>query len=161
MSTPRSFPTALAASEAPARPKPAQYPAPLAIAIENREKRSLGDLFGITNFGINLTRILPGGCSALRHAHARQDEFIYILEGCPTLVTNEGDTLLAPGMCAGFPAGTGNAHHLINRTESAVVYLEVGDRTAQDTVTYPDEDLQAICGTDGKWQYQRKDGSPY
>jgi uncharacterized cupin superfamily protein len=161
MSTPRSFPTALAASEAPAIPKPAQYPAPLAIAIENREKRSLGNPFGITNFGINLTRILPGGCSSLRHAHARQDEFIYILEGCPTLVTNEGDTLLAPGMCAGFPAGTGNAHHLVNHTESAVVYLEVGDRTAQDTVTFPDEDLQAVCGADGRWQYQRKNGSPY
>jgi uncharacterized cupin superfamily protein len=129
--------------------------------MAGREKRPLGDLFGLTNFGVNLTRLVPGAVSALRHAHSRQDEFIYILQGEPTLVTNAGETQLRPGMCAGFKAGTGDAHHLANRTTTEVVYLEVGDRTAGDVGSYPDDDIQAVLGADGKWQFVHKDGSPY
>lgn len=95
-----------------------------------REKHPLGDLFGLTNFGVNLTRLAPGALSTLRHAHTKQDEFVYILKGHPTLHTDEGRTQLSPGMCAGFKAGTGNGHHLINETSEEVVYLEVGDRNA-------------------------------
>ena len=90
--------------------------------MARREKRPLGDLFGLTNFGVNLTRLAPGGESALRHAHSRQDEFIYVLEGKPTLITDAGETPLEPGMCAGFKADTGDAHHLVNRTRSDVVH---------------------------------------
>lgn len=129
--------------------------------MSGREKRPLGDLFGLANFGVNLTRIAPGGCSALRHAHARQDELIYILEGTPVLVTDEGETPLAPGMCAGFKAGTGNGHQLVNRGDTDVVYLEVGDRSAGDSVVYPDDDLQAVLGSDGQWRFLHKDGTPY
>jgi uncharacterized cupin superfamily protein len=126
-----------------------------------REKRALGDLFGLTNYGVNLTRLAPGGMSALRHAHARQDEFIYILEGQPTLVTDAGETLLGPGMCAGFKAGTGDGHHLINRTRSDVTYLEIGDRSAGDSAVYPDDDIQFSVSADGKRRFTRKDGTPY
>ncbi|MEQ8806868.1 MAG: cupin domain-containing protein, partial [Rhodospirillales bacterium] len=98
--------------------------------------------------------------SALLHRHTRQDEFIYILEGAPTLVTEDGETELSPGMCAGFPAG-GSAHHLVNRTAADVLYLEVGDRTPGDAASYPRDDIQARMGDDGKWQFSRKDGSPY
>lgn len=129
--------------------------------MEKRAKRPLGELFGLANFGVNLTRLAPGGISSLRHAHAKQDEFVYVLEGDPTLVTDAGETPLAPGMCAGFRAGTGDAHHLVNRTTRDVVYLEIGDRSAGDLVTYPDDDLQAQLGPDGKWRYSRKDGTPY
>ena len=118
-------------------------------------------MFGLTNFGVNLTRLAPGAMSALRHAHVLQDEFIYVLSGRPTLITDRGDTELAPGVCAGFKAGTGEAHHLVNRTGEDVVYLEVGDRTAGDAVTYPDDDLKAILGDDGKWSFAHKDGTPY
>lgn len=90
-------------------PVPALYPEPFASLMAGREKRPLGDLFGLANFGVDLTRIAPGGCSALRHAHACQDEFIYVLEGNPVLVTDAGETLLAPGICAGFRAGTAMA----------------------------------------------------
>ena len=83
----------------------------VARVAPGRGKRALGELFGLTNFGVNLTRLAPGGQSALRHAHGKQDEFVYILEGEPTLVTNAGETPLKPGMCAGFKAGTGDAHH--------------------------------------------------
>ena len=128
--------------------------------MAGREKRQLGDLFGLTNFGVNLTRLAPGAASALRHAHTRQDEFIYVLRGQPMLHTDEGRTRLSPEMCAGFKAGTGNGHRLINETAEEVVYLEIGDRTPGDEGSYPDDDLKAML-VEGKWKFAHKDGSPY
>jgi uncharacterized cupin superfamily protein len=125
-----------------------------------REKRPLGDLFGLANFGVNLTRLAPGGVSALRHAHTRQDEFIYVLSGSPILHSEEGRTQLSSGMCAGFKAGTGNAHCLINESSEEVVYLEIGDRTAGDEGSYPDDDLIGRL-IDGHWMFFHKDGAPY
>lgn len=153
-------PVAIHAAEAPARTKRSNYPEPFASRVAGREKRPLGDLFGITNFGVNLTRVAPNSISALRHAHSKQDEFIYILQGHPTLHTNAGRTQLAPGMCAGFKAGTGNGHHLINETAEEVIYLEVGDRTPGDEGSFPDDDLKAML-VDGKWKFLHKDGTPY
>ena len=153
-------PVAIVASQAPPRTKSSTYPEPFASRMAGREKRPLGDLFGLTNFGVNLTRLLPGGSSALRHAHSRQDEFIYILQGNPVLVTDAGETQLCAGMCAGFRFGTGNGHQLLNRTSEEAVYLEVGDRSAGDTAVYSDEDMQAAM-VEGKWQYSHKDGTPY
>ncbi len=155
------FPVAVAAAEVAPRAKGSNYPEPFASRMARREKRRLGDLFGLTNFGVNLTRIAPGGASALRHVHSKQDEFVYILAGRPTLITDSGETPLAPGMCAGFKAGTGDAHHLVNRTSEEVVYLEVGDRTAGDSATYPDDDLVAAPGPDGNRQFRHKDGRAY
>ena len=154
-------PAAVPAKDAPLRTGRSIYPEPFASRVGGREKRPLGDLFGLTNFGVNLTRIPPGGVSALRHAHARQDEFIYVVEGAPTLITNGGETLLQPGMCAGFKAGTGDAHHLVNRTNGFVTYLEIGDRSAGDSVNYPDDDVQFVVGSDGKRKALHKDGSAY
>jgi uncharacterized cupin superfamily protein len=151
---------AIDAAQVLPRTKPSNYPEPFASRMTGRQKRSLGDVFGLTNFGINLTRLAPNAISALRHAHTQQDEFIYILQGHPTLQTDTGKTQLAPGMCAGFPAGSGNAHNLINETAEEVVYLEIGDRSPGDTGIYPDEDLQAML-VDGKWQFAHKDGTPY
>jgi len=156
-----AYPKAIKAADAPPRARRSSYPEPFASRVEGREKRPLGDLFGLQNFGVNLTRLAPGAQSSLRHAHTKQDEFVYILEGRPTLVTNDGETQLEPGMCAGFKAGSGDAHHLQNRTQDEVLYLEIGDRTPGDGATYPDDDLQAVLGTDGKWRYTRKDGTAY
>ncbi len=153
-------PVAVIAADAPARAKPSNYPEPFASRVAGRLKRPLGDLFGLANFGVNLTRLAPGALSALRHAHAKQDEFVYILEGRPTLVTDAGRMALGPGMCAGFKAGTGDAHHLVNETNEDVVYLEIGDRAPGDSATYPDDDL-AVVMVDGKWRFSRKDGTPY
>jgi len=155
-----SRPVAVAASDAPTRARPTSYPEPFASRMAGREKRPLADLFGLTNFGVNLTRLAPNAVSALRHAHTRQDEFVYVLCGCPTLHTDEGRTELCPGMCAGFKAGTGNAHRLINETLEDVVYLEVGDRTPGDEGSYPDDDLKAL-ETGGKWAFVHRDGTPY
>lgn len=151
---------AIIAADAAARAKPSNYPEPFASRVAGREKRPLGDVFGLTKFGVNLTRLAPAAASSVRHAHSKQDEFVYILQGTPTLVTDQGETLLAPGMCAGFKAGTGDAHHLINRTGEDVVYLEIGDRTDGDAGTYPDDDLQVVM-VEGKWRFTHKDGTPY
>ena len=99
-------PVALIASEAPARTKPSNYPEPFASRMAGRVKQPLGDLFGLTNFGVNLTCLAPKAVSSLRHSHTKQDEFIYILQGCPVLYTDEGRIQLSPGMCAGFKAAT-------------------------------------------------------
>jgi uncharacterized cupin superfamily protein len=154
-------PVAIDAAEAPIRAKPSNYPEPYASRMAARVKRPLGDLFGLTHFGVNLTRLPPSAMSALRHAHAKQDEFVYVLEGEPTLITDSGEAVLRPGMCAGFKAGTGDAHHLVNRSSSDVVYLEVGDRTPGDVGTYPDDDIEAALGADGKWRFVHKNGDPY
>ncbi len=153
-------PVAVRAADAPPRVKPSNYPEPFASRMAGREKRPLGDIFGLTNFGVNLTRLAPGAASALRHAHSKQDEFVYVLEGRPTLHTDEGKTQLAPGICAGFKAGAGNGHRLVNATDEDVVYLEIGDRTAGDAAVYPDDDIVAEW-VDGKWRFARKDGTPY
>jgi uncharacterized cupin superfamily protein len=153
-------PVALLAQEAPAKTKPSNYPEPFFSRMHGRLKKPLGDLFGLTNFGVNLTTLAPKALSALRHAHSKQDEFVYILRGTPTLVTDEGRTRLSPGMCAGFKAGTGNGHHLVNETNEDVVYLEVGDRTPGDEASYPDDDLKAKL-VEGKWGFLHKDGTPY
>jgi uncharacterized cupin superfamily protein len=128
--------------------------------MAGRTKHPLGDLFGLTNFGVNLTRLAPQAVSSLRHAHSRQDEFIYILQGHPTLHTDEGRTRLSPGMCAGFPHGTGNGHRLMNETREEVIYLEIGDRSPGDEGSYPDDDLQATR-VEGGWKFLHKDGRPY
>ena len=108
-------------TDAPKRIKPSNYPEPFASQMQGREKRPLGDLFGLTNFGVNLTTLAPGAVSALRHPHTTQDEFIYILEGHPTLHTDEGRTRLSPGMCGGFKAGTGNGHRMLEMGAEALV----------------------------------------
>lgn len=128
--------------------------------FEGREKKALGNAFGLTNFGVNLTRLSPGAISALKHAHSRQDEFVYVLEGHPTLHTDGEATVLAPGMCAGFKASSGHAHQLANRSDHDVVYLEIGDRSAGDETSYPDDDLVARESS-GTWIFFHKDGRPY
>lgn len=157
-------PLAVQADQAPLRAKPSNYPpqvlAMLQPLLTGRDKRPLGDLFGLTNFGVNLTTLAPGAASSLRHAHSLQDEFIYIVSGTPTLVTDEGRTALSPGMCAGFKAGSGNAHHLLNESDAPVVVLEVGDRTDGDKATYPEADLMGRQ-QGGQWTFSRKNGEAF
>ena len=155
-----SKPAALHAANAAPRAKPSNYPEPYAAREAGRVKHPLGDLFGLTNFGVNLTRIAPGAVSALHHRHSRQDEFIYVLEGTPTLITDAGETALEPGMVAGFRA-EGSAHHLENRSAADCVILEIGDRSTGDTVSYPTDDIKAVLNADGTWYFAHKDGTPY
>jgi uncharacterized cupin superfamily protein len=134
---------ALFACEAPPRAKATNYPEPFAARVNGRLKRPLGDLFGLRNFGVNLTRLAPGAVSSLHHRHSRQDEFIYVLEGEATLFTDQGQTTLRPGMVAGF-AANGPAHHLENNSDRDCVFLEIGDRSQGDMVSYQADDIQAV-----------------
>ncbi len=153
-------PAAIDAASAPPRTKPSNYPEPFASRMANRVKRPLGDLFGLKSFGVNLTTIAPGAVSSLHHRHSASDEFVYVLEGEPTLVAEDREVQLRPGMCAGFAANR-VAHHLENRTRRDVVVLEIGDRSPADDVTYPTDDIQAAKGPDGRWRFTRKDGTAY
>ena len=160
MTDTHSRPNAVRATDVPPRTKPSNYPEPFFSRMAGRSKRQLGDLFGLTNFGVNLTTLAPGGVSALHHRHTTQDEFIYVVEGEIILVTDAGETRLTSGMCAGFPKG-GTAHHLANRSAGEASYLEIGDRSPDDVVTYPDDDIAATLAPDGRWVFTHKDGTPY
>jgi uncharacterized cupin superfamily protein len=153
-------PAAVFANDAPPRTKRTNYPEPFAARVNGRLKHPLGELFGLRNFGVNLTRLAPGAASSLHHRHSRQDELIYVLEGEATLFTDAGETVLRPGMVAGFPAG-GTAHHLENRGDRDCVILEIGDRTPGDEVSYPADDIAAVLGKDGRWYFAHKDSTPY
>ncbi|HZE11387.1 MAG TPA: cupin domain-containing protein [Burkholderiales bacterium] len=136
------------------------YPEPYRSRVAGRHRRHLGDAAGLKNFGVNLTRLDPGAESSMRHWHMKQDEFIYVVEGEVTLVTDAGRQTLTPGMAAGFPAGKADGHQVVNETGRPVLYLEIGDRTPDDSASYPDVDL-AVRMVDGKWVFTHKDGSPF
>lgn len=150
---------AIAATAVPPR-RGSSYPHPFSVPCAGRAKHPLGDAFGLRQYGVNLVALPPGMWSSQRHWHSEEDEFVYILEGRPTLVTDAGRTPLAPGMCAGFRAGDANGHHLVNDTDSPVAYLEVGSRREGDDVDYPDIDMQ-ISGRGAGGTYAHRDGTPY
>lgn len=147
------------AIEVPQDSKPSKYPPHLAKALAGRQKRALGDAFGLTRYGVNLTVLPPGAQSALLHRHTDQEEFVYILEGRPTLRTEDAEIELLPGTCIGF-LPNGAAHHLVNLTSQEVRYLEVGDRSEADRVEYPEDDLIAERA-EGAWRLLHQDGSPW
>lgn len=120
------------------------YPAALAGPCAARRKRALGDALGLSHFGVNLVELPPGTWSSLRHWHANEDEFVFVLEGEITLVTDSGEQVLGPGIAAGFPAGRADGHHLVNRGTTTAIYLEVGDRASEETVDYPDSDMRLV-----------------
>src|SRR5262249_55738463 len=137
----------------------ASYPKEFAPVISGREKQRIGDAAGLTQFGVNITRIKAGSASAFRHWHEQEDEFIYMLEGELILQENDGETVLTPGDAAGFKAGSGIAHCLVNRTQHDAVYLEVGTRANSERVHYPDVDFMMERDTSGR-RYFRKSGAP-
>lgn len=134
------------------------YPAPYGEPCKERRRRRLGDPFGLTDFGVNLMELPPGAWSSQRHWHSHEDEFVYILDGEATLVTDEGETVLTSGMCAGFKAGNGNGHQLINKSDAPVIYLEMGSRNGEDDGYYSDIDLRILKRAKGG-KFTRKDGS--
>lgn len=152
-------PPPIRASDLPARTGTI-YPPPYAAAVAGRAKRALGDPFGLTQFGVNLTVLAPGAASAERHWHEREDEFVYILEGEVILIDETGEQRLEPGMCVGFKCGVPNAHKLVNRSDRPVTFLEVGTRSDGDRAHYPEADMAAVK-EGGKFRITRKDGTPF
>ena len=152
----------VSAQSVPAQMGQTIYPSPFAARVEGRLKRKLGEVFGLTNFGVNLTNLLPGAASALAHSHSKQDEFILVLEGTLSLVLGPEEFTLHGGDCYGFKAGTGDrpSTDSIDPEETAT-YLEVGDRTPGDEVEYPNDDLKATQLANAQWAIAHKDGRPY
>jgi len=136
------------------------YPEAFAQKCLGREKKVLGDLFGLSQFGVNLTTLPPGQWSALRHWHEREDEFVYVVSGELVLVDDDGEHVLGAGMCAGFPAGVRNGHHVINRSDQPASFIEIGTRAQTEHAEYPDEDLIAEKDEKGFHFFNRK-GEPY
>ena len=126
------------------------YPDQFKPEVLEREKKVLGDALGLTHYGVNLVELAPGAWSAQRHWHSHEDEFIYVVRGELSLVTDAGEQTLGTGMAAGFPAGENDGHHLVNRGDEPAVYLEIGDRIAEDECHYPDIDLFL---TGGAWRH--------
>lgn len=151
---------ALDPTTVPAR-STSSYPEEFRQRVLPREKRALGNMLGLTKIGVNLTTLMPGKQSALRHWHTLEDELVYVLEGEIVLITEGGEQLLRPGMCAGFKAGSADAHHFVNRSQAPARYLEISNRDPDDAVSYPDDDLAYGKGPDGKPVFTHKGGAPY
>jgi uncharacterized cupin superfamily protein len=137
------------------------YPEPFAQIVAGRTKRKLGDVFGLTNFGVNLTHLEPGAASALYHWHSVQDEFVFVIEGTATVLIGDEEHQLLAGDCIGFKAGTGIGHQVVNRSDKSVTYLEVGDRLPGDDGGYPRDDLVFEFRPDGSISFAHKDGTPF
>ncbi|MDE0058413.1 MAG: cupin domain-containing protein [Defluviicoccus sp.] len=138
------------------------YPAPWDTALTGKFRKVLGDALGLTQIGVNLTRLAPGAISALRHWHTGEDEFVFVVSGEPTLVCDSGEQRLGPGHVAGFPAGSGDGHRLENRTGDDVEFLEIGTRATADRVHYTEDDLildKTVAAPARR--FTRRDGTPY
>jgi uncharacterized cupin superfamily protein len=136
------------------------YPQPYRAAVAGRSRQRLGNVVDLDQFGVNLTRLEPGAQSALRHWHAAEDEFVFVLEGTLVLCEDDGETILKPGDAAGFKAGVANGHCLVNHSKEDAVYLEIGTRAAREQVDYPDVDLRVRKDENGL-SYTHKSGEPY
>lgn len=134
------------------------YPTPFAVKSAERLRQRLGDMGGLKDFGVNLTRLPPGNWSAQRHWHSHEDEFVYVLQGEVLLIEDGGETMLRAGDCAAFPKGSGNGHHMINKSGAMAVYLEIGSRQPDDLTTCSDVDMMS-ANADGRFVH--KDGTPY
>jgi uncharacterized cupin superfamily protein len=136
------------------------YPGQYAQVLDKREKKQLGDVVGLSQFGVNITRLKPGGASSLRHWHREEDEFVYVLEGEVVLTEGSGETILRAGDCAGWKANSGDGHCIENRSDRDAILMEVGTRAASEHVIYPDADLVLKRDVNGR-KYFRKNGEPY
>jgi uncharacterized cupin superfamily protein len=152
-------PPALDPQTVPAR-NTSGYPEPFRSRVLPREKRALGDALGLTKIGVNLTTLMPGKESSMRHYHTHEDEMLFVLEGEVVLVTDGGEQVLTAGTCAAFPAGSTDGHHVINRGDKPARYLEISNRDPEDAAGYSDVDM-AMRNVDGKYIFTRKDGTPY
>ncbi len=136
------------------------YPEPYASMMQGRSSLRLGDAGGLTQFGANLVMLEPGALSSLRHWHLNEDEFVWVVEGECTLVQDAGETVMSPGDCAAFPAGSSDGHHFINRSDRPARFLVVGSKAKHEVATYSDVDLMVEM-EGGKARFTHKDGTEF
>ncbi|MEM8858691.1 MAG: cupin domain-containing protein [Chloroflexota bacterium] len=121
-------------------------------------EKVLGDLVGLTQFGVRLERLPPGSRSSHRHWHAAEDEFAYILSGELVLI-EETEILLKAGDFVGWAAGQPIAHCLENRSSEDASILIIGTRAESDVVHYPDHDVIFYSDKNGK-RFTTLNGDP-
>lgn len=135
------------------------YPPPYAAMMAGRSSLRLGEAAGLSQFGVNLVTLAPGVLSSLRHWHRNEDEFVMVISGECVMITDDGEALMQAGDCAGFPAGTPDGHHFVNRSAAPARFLVIGSRAAEEFVTYSDVDL-LLSVTGGIGTFTHKDGRP-
>lgn len=136
------------------------YPEPYASMMKGRSSLRLGDAAGLTQFGVNLVMLEPGAVSSLRHWHLAEDEFVMVTMGECVMVQDEGETVMRVGDCAGFPAGSTNGHHFLNRTDKPAKFLVIGSKAKREVATYSDHDF-AIEIEGGKARFTYRDGTDW
>ncbi|MGN7869219.1 cupin domain-containing protein [Paracoccus sp. 22332] len=136
------------------------YPAPYAAMMAGRSSLRLGQAAGLTQFGVNLVTLEPGALSSLRHWHRAEDEFVMVTEGECVMITDDGEEIMRPGDCVGFPANTPDGHHFVNRSTAPARFLVIGSKAAEEVATYSDVDL-VLTLKDGVATYTHKDGRLY
>jgi uncharacterized cupin superfamily protein len=134
------------------------YPAPFNEKAAGRMRQALGDAGGLSDFGVNLLSLPPGAWSSQRHWHTAEDEFVYVLSGELTLVTDAGEEIFRAGDCVAFRKNVPNGHHFINKSRTLATCLEIGGRSDDDVCDYPDIDLHVDAKVG---YYTHKDGTPY
>ena len=135
-----------------------RYPPPFDAPCRERKRWALGDVAGLTQFGVNLMRLAPGVWTSQRHWHTAEDEFVWVVEGEVVLVEDGGETVLKAGDCAGFKSGVANGHKIENRSDREAVLLEIGTRSPETDEAYY-SDIDMMVGPDSV--YRHKDGTPY
>jgi uncharacterized cupin superfamily protein len=136
------------------------YPPAFRPACAGRHKTPLGNAVGLSQFGVNLTKLEPGAATSIRHWHENEDEFVYILSGECVLIEDEGKTILKAGDCAGWKANVPNGHCIVNNSDGDVILLEVGTRASSERAHYPGSDLK--FERDGNTlRVLHKDGTAY
>ena len=99
--------------------------------------RALCDVGGNAKVGVGLMELRPGSNTKPGHWHSHEEEHLYGISGAAVLHLGREQHQLQAGSYVCFSAGQPVAHHLENVCERTFVYLIVGERIAEDEVTYP------------------------
>ena len=136
------------------------YPRPFDEIASKKTWLELGQAAGLTQFGVNMMTIEPGGMSSQRHWHEEEDEFLLMISGELVLIENNSETLMRKGDMAGFKAGVKNGHHMVNRSSEDGQFLIIGTSAKNDICHYPDIDLRFEADENGQ-RFVNKSGIVY
>lgn len=102
----------------------------------NGYQRSIGRAAGLQKIGVNLMRLPPGERSSWPHAEAKEEEFVYVVEGEVDAWIDGFLHPMRPGDLAAFPTGTGICHCFINNGEHEALLLVGGEASKRDNRIY-------------------------
>ncbi|MTH77228.1 cupin domain-containing protein [Paracoccus aestuariivivens] len=132
------------------------YPEPYNLGSGNLSYRHISEAGGLSQYGVALETLHPGGQSSQMHWEEHEDEFLYMLSGELTVIEDGNATIIGPGDACCWKAGEPVAHCLKNHTDQPATYLIVGSRNPDNICHYPGLDMLAT--PEG---YTHLDGTPY